>query len=192
MEQEIGREEYNLRSDYMEMMIQFGYVTMFAAVLPIAPALAMVNNKMEIKVDFLKLSGCRRPDIIDRSTLQGWMTCLTVLSYASVFTNSFLLCIASKNLGSIVPKDYISYIETDIQRFSEFSFIFYYARFALLVLVEHALLGLKVVLSHLIEDLPRWVQEKRAQEAQRLRKQTTKDRLQTYKLIIFGSSVTVF
>lgn len=50
-----------------------------------------------------------------------------------------------------------------------------------MVLLEHFLLTMKLLLSHLIEELPRWVQEKKAQEAQRLRKQLAVERLAGYK-----------
>ena len=89
---------------------------MFAAVFPIAPALALINNLMEIKVDFLRLSNCRRPDLIDRSSLNGWITCLSFLGYASIFTNSFLLCIVSKDVHAIVPGQYLSMVQTDFSR----------------------------------------------------------------------------
>jgi hypothetical protein len=64
---ELAKEDYNLRSDYLELILQYGYVTMFAVVFPIAPALAYLNNLMEAKVDFLKLANCRRPPLQDRS-----------------------------------------------------------------------------------------------------------------------------
>lgn len=144
---------------------------MFAAVFPIAPALALVNNLMEIKVDFLRLSNCRRPDLVDRSSLNGWITCLTILGFTSVFTNSFLLCLVSKNIHSIVPTQYLSMVQTD------------FSRFVLLVIVEHSLLALNVLLSNLIEDVPRWVQEMQAQEAERIRKKLATERLVGYKYV---------
>jgi hypothetical protein len=39
---------------------------MFAVVFPIAPTLAYINNRMEAKVDFLKLGRSRRPPISER------------------------------------------------------------------------------------------------------------------------------
>jgi hypothetical protein len=54
-----------------------------------------------------------------------------------------------------------------------------------MVLLEHFLLAMKLLLSHLIEELPRWVQEKKAQEAERLRKQLAVERLAGYKYALF-------
>ena len=42
-------------SDYLEMLIQFGFLTMFAASMPLAPLFALVNNIFEIRIDAHKL-----------------------------------------------------------------------------------------------------------------------------------------
>ena len=47
--------------------------------------------------------------------------------------------------------------------------------------MEHILLALNVILSHAIEDVPRWVQEMQAQEAERIRKELATERLIGYK-----------
>jgi hypothetical protein len=41
--------------DYGEMVIQFGYCTLFVAAFPLAPVLALVNNWIELRVDGWKL-----------------------------------------------------------------------------------------------------------------------------------------
>lgn len=46
---------------------QYGYVTMFAVVLPLAPLLALIRCLAEIFIDHQKLLRCRRPPYIDRS-----------------------------------------------------------------------------------------------------------------------------
>ena len=42
--------------DYLEMVIQFGYATLFSAAFPLAPLLALANNYVEIRVDAWKIS----------------------------------------------------------------------------------------------------------------------------------------
>lgn len=89
---------------------------MFGVVFPLAPALALINNMMEIKVDFIKLSSCRRPELIDRSSLNGWFTCLSILSVTSIFTNSFLLCVVSNQWSALVPADYLPLLQTEFSK----------------------------------------------------------------------------
>ena len=49
-------------SDYLEMFMQFGYMTMFAPMMPLGPLLALVNNVLEIRSDAFKLvTAHRRP-----------------------------------------------------------------------------------------------------------------------------------
>ena len=41
--------------DFNEMITQYGYVALFAPAYPLAPALALLNNVVEIRVDAIKL-----------------------------------------------------------------------------------------------------------------------------------------
>ncbi|CAJ1056811.1 anoctamin-1 [Xyrichtys novacula] len=51
--------------EYMEMIIQYGFVTLFVASLPLAPAFALLNNVIEIRLDAAKfVTEIRRPDAV--------------------------------------------------------------------------------------------------------------------------------
>jgi len=41
--------------DYLEMLIQFGYVTLFSSAFPMAAVCALLNNVIEIRSDAFKL-----------------------------------------------------------------------------------------------------------------------------------------
>eukprot|EP00961_Rhodomonas_salina_P263342 3558312-Rhodomonas_salina.1 len=41
--------------DWQEMVVQYGYVTLFAAAFPLTSALALMNNIIEIRTDAYKL-----------------------------------------------------------------------------------------------------------------------------------------
>ena len=56
----------DIGDDYLEMILQYGFCTMFAVAFPIAPALALINNVFESKIDFTKLLRSRRPTLHDR------------------------------------------------------------------------------------------------------------------------------
>ena len=44
-----------LSGEYLEMVIQYGFVTIFVTAFPLAPLLALVNNVFELRVDAKKL-----------------------------------------------------------------------------------------------------------------------------------------
>ncbi|XP_042638038.1 anoctamin-1 [Orycteropus afer afer] len=68
-----------LTPEYMEMIIQFGFVTLFVASFPLAPLFALLNNIIEIRLDAKKfVTELRRPVavrakdiVVDRKELPG-------------------------------------------------------------------------------------------------------------------------
>ncbi len=100
---EVSRAPYDLNEDYLEMVLQYGYVSMFAAAFPLAPLLAYVNNCFEGRVDLTKLTECRRQPIEPRSNIGAWQSCLEIVSFASVLTNCFLLSMMSSHLHTVLP-----------------------------------------------------------------------------------------
>ena len=58
---ELAQSGYNQSDDYMELLLQYGYLSCFAVAFPLAPLLAFLNNLFEGRVDRFKLSKCRRP-----------------------------------------------------------------------------------------------------------------------------------
>ncbi len=48
-------QEFSVHYEFLEMITQYGYVILFAVVIPIAPLLAYVNNVLEEKIDLIKL-----------------------------------------------------------------------------------------------------------------------------------------
>jgi anoctamin-10/anoctamin-7 len=77
--------------DYGEMVIQFGYCTLFVAAFPLAPALAFVNNAIEIRVDGWKLCQVhRRPYAVGAEDIGTWYTFLEIMSTIAVISNMAL------------------------------------------------------------------------------------------------------
>ena len=133
--EEIGRPDYDLESDYLELVLQYGYVTMFAVAFPLAPVLALANNILEPYVDLFKLSKCRRPQVVNRSSIGAWLYALEAINFLSVLTNCALLALVSKQMHHIVPSELHPMLETD------------HGRFAVMIVIEHIILGVKFVLS---------------------------------------------
>ena len=141
---------YDLGTDYMEMIIQYGYITMFVVVFPLGPMLALLNNFFEKKIDLYKLSVSRRSLFSDRSSIGAWESVLEVINIISVITNCYLLCMMSTQFDSLVPDRYQEYTATKS------------GRFIAMVIIEHVIMAMKTALSFLVPDVPAAVQENRA------------------------------
>lgn len=46
---------YDINDDYIEMIIQYGYVTLFVVAFPLVPLLAFVSDYVEIRLDAFKV-----------------------------------------------------------------------------------------------------------------------------------------
>ena len=75
--------------DYAELVVQFGFTTMFVAAFPLAATLSYINNYVELRVDGWKLCEmCRRPEPRSCEDIGTWYTILEGIATISVFTNS--------------------------------------------------------------------------------------------------------
>ena len=78
--------------DYMEMVIQFGYVALFGASLPIISFLALIEIILEIRVDAWKLSYLtKRPSPARSENIGVWKSIILIVAYAGAFTNSGII-----------------------------------------------------------------------------------------------------
>jgi len=79
--------------DYLELVVQFGYCTMFATAFPLAPTLALINNLLEFRVDGFKICRLmRRPWPAGAEDIGAWEHILTMISSAAIIVNSALIC----------------------------------------------------------------------------------------------------
>lgn len=59
-------------------VVEFGYITLFASAFPLAAALSIACNFIEVRSDMFKLAYvCRRPAATRASTIGTWQTVLT-------------------------------------------------------------------------------------------------------------------
>ena len=49
--------QLGLLNEYLELAIQYGFITLFVAAFPLAPLFALLNNIMEIRLDAHSLPG---------------------------------------------------------------------------------------------------------------------------------------
>jgi anoctamin-10/anoctamin-7 len=117
--------------DYAEMIVQFGYASLFVAAFPLAPLMAFVNNYIELRVDGWKLcQQNRRPMPRGAQDIGRWYAILECMSTAAVICNCLLVCFTSDVLQSFTM----------------------FHRLLLFVISEHALFAFKFFLALIIDD----------------------------------------
>uniref|UniRef100_UPI00358ECDAC anoctamin-9-like isoform X2 n=1 Tax=Myxine glutinosa TaxID=7769 RepID=UPI00358ECDAC len=115
---------FMLTFEYLDMVLQFGYVTIFVVSFPLAPLLAFINDVFEIHLDAWKLcSNVRRP-VAHRATNIGvWFNILKFIAILSVITNALVIAVSS----DFIPRLYYTYLrqsphsESDLQGYVQFS-----------------------------------------------------------------------
>ncbi|XP_051558383.1 anoctamin-1a isoform X2 [Myxocyprinus asiaticus] len=92
-----------LNPEYMEMIIQFGMVTLFVASFPLAPLFALLNNIIEIRLDAKKfVKELRRPIAVRAKDIGIWYTLLRGLSKVAVIVNAFVISFTSDFIPRLV------------------------------------------------------------------------------------------
>ncbi|XP_043561273.1 anoctamin-1a isoform X1 [Chiloscyllium plagiosum] len=92
-----------LTPEYMEMIIQFGFVTLFVASFPLAPLFALLNNVIEIRLDAKKFtSELRRPDAMKAKDIGIWYNILRGIGKLAVIINAFVIAFTSGFIPRLV------------------------------------------------------------------------------------------
>uniref|UniRef100_A0A8C6PZU3 Anoctamin n=1 Tax=Nothobranchius furzeri TaxID=105023 RepID=A0A8C6PZU3_NOTFU len=98
-----GFGQLGLFDEYLEMVIQFGFITLFVASFPLAPLLALINNIIEIRVDAWKLTTqFRRPVAAKAHSIGAWEEILNGMAVLSVVTNAFIVAFTSDMIPRLV------------------------------------------------------------------------------------------
>mmetsp|Transcript_72940 Transcript_72940/g.207871 ORF Transcript_72940/g.207871 Transcript_72940/m.207871 type:complete len:745 (+) Transcript_72940:182-2416(+) len=96
LEKEFDLEDYDtllsLNEDYLTLVIQFGYVSMFAAAMPFSPYIAFINNFFEPKNDANKLcNGSRRVIAENAENIGVWASILKGIASVAIVCNLALI-----------------------------------------------------------------------------------------------------
>ncbi|KAM8893023.1 anoctamin-10 [Spinachia spinachia] len=133
-----------LFAEYIELLVQFGYLSLFSCVFPLTAVLLLLNNITEIRTDAYKICKLfQKPFSPPAANMHVWQIAFEVLSFVSVVSNCWLLLL-SPWLQNLCREG--GWSSTNV--------------LLVAVLVEHVLILVKVVLSVLIPDKPDWVQKK--------------------------------
>ncbi|VDO12932.1 unnamed protein product [Rodentolepis nana] len=93
----------NATEDYLEMFIQFGFVSMFTCAFPVCGLLAFLNNILEIRSDAYKLlTSFRRPFAETANGIGVWEQAFEIVSYVAIAVNVGLIGV-SGGIQAIFP-----------------------------------------------------------------------------------------
>ncbi|XP_016377939.1 anoctamin-7-like isoform X1 [Sinocyclocheilus rhinocerous] len=92
-----------LFDEYLEIVLQFGFITIFVAAFPLAPLFALLNNWVEVRLDAYKFVCEYRRPVAERAQHIGvWFIILEALSHVSVIVNAFLIAFTSDFLPRLL------------------------------------------------------------------------------------------
>lgn len=150
-----------LFAEYIELLVQFGYLSLFSCVFPLTAVLLLINNLTEIRSDAYKICKLfRKPFCAPVANMGVWQMAFEVLSFVSVVSNCWLLMLSPRIQAECLWGELSC---TNV--------------LLLAVAMEHVLILVKVVLAVLIPDEPGWIKKKRLhiefKSIQALRQQKT-------------------
>uniref|UniRef100_A0A8C5HMT7 Anoctamin n=1 Tax=Gouania willdenowi TaxID=441366 RepID=A0A8C5HMT7_GOUWI len=89
--------------EYLEMVIQFGFVTLFVASFPLAPVLALINNLCEIRVDAWKFTTQFRRIVPEKAQdIGAWQPILQGVAILAVASNAMIIAFTSDMIPRLV------------------------------------------------------------------------------------------
>ncbi|XP_076076765.1 anoctamin-1-like isoform X4 [Mytilus galloprovincialis] len=89
--------------EYLEMVLQFGFLTIFVAAFPLGPLFSLINNIIEIRMDSSKMITHLRRPLADRSPDIGiWYSVLYGISRIAIISNAFIIALTSDYIPRMV------------------------------------------------------------------------------------------
>ncbi|NXF66324.1 ANO9 protein, partial [Ciccaba nigrolineata] len=87
---------FSLFDEFLEMVIQYSFTTIFVAAFPLAPLLAFCNNLFEIHLDAIKMMRLRRRMVPRKANDIGiWLQVLEAIGILAVIGNGLVIAITS-------------------------------------------------------------------------------------------------
>ncbi|GLG98670.1 Anoctamin [Gryllus bimaculatus] len=170
-----------LFQEYLEMVLQFGFITIFVAAFPLAPFFALLNNWVEIRLDAQKFVCETRRMVAERAENIGiWFKILDMLAHLAVISNGFLIAFTSEFLPKLLYQyeydwDLVGYVNFTLAQAPEgttnmpcryrglrdeqgkhtpFFWRLLAVRFAFVIVFEHVVFGVCRLIDVLVPDIP--------------------------------------
>jgi anoctamin-10 len=96
--EEAALPEYDVQTDLREMVIQFGYLSLFSVVWPVMPVCFFINNWVELRGDIFKLTKeCKRPNPQRADSIGPWLDSLGFLAWLGSLTSAAIVYMFSND-----------------------------------------------------------------------------------------------
>ncbi|XP_075907830.1 anoctamin-9-like [Nelusetta ayraudi] len=94
---------FNIFNEFLEMVVQFSFTTIFVAAFPLAPLLALINNIFEIRLDAIKMVRLQRR-LVPRKTndIGVWTQVLEAIGVLAVIANGLVIGVSSDFIPRLV------------------------------------------------------------------------------------------
>uniref|UniRef100_A0A8D3DBX4 Anoctamin n=1 Tax=Scophthalmus maximus TaxID=52904 RepID=A0A8D3DBX4_SCOMX len=94
---------FSLFNEFLEMVVQFSFTTIFVAAFPLAPLLALINNIFEIRLDAIKMVRLERR-LVPRKTnnIGVWTNVLEAIGVLAVIANGLVIGVSSDFIPRLV------------------------------------------------------------------------------------------
>lgn len=110
-------EEDAVSPEYLEMIVQFAFVTLFIPSMPLAPLVCLMNNVIEIRIDSVKfITSHRRPLPVRVPGSQIWNDFLNVIGKLAVVCNAGLISFTS----NVLPRLYYKFGKKNGESYENF------------------------------------------------------------------------
>ncbi|ROL52765.1 Anoctamin-9 [Anabarilius grahami] len=94
---------FTLFNEFLEMVLQFSFTTIFVAAFPLAPLLALINNIFEIRLDAIKMVSLERRLVPKKTNDIGvWTRILEAVGVMAVIANGLVIGISSDFIPRLV------------------------------------------------------------------------------------------
>jgi anoctamin-10 len=130
--------DYDVSDDLREMVIQFGYLSLFSPVWPLIPVSFLINNWVELRSDFFKIcKEFRRPTPERADTIGPWLNTLSLLSWVGSITSSSLIYMFYDDITPDPDVHHSGYSSSDHRKING------WVLFVTIFIAEHAFLGIR-------------------------------------------------
>lgn len=139
----LNKDQDDILLDYMELVVQFGYVMFFSSVFPLAGALSMICNYFEMSQAINNLKYKKKFKAEVSVGIGNFTGCLGMISTFSIMINAFLLCFTSSVFKKLFTGNDVGW---DVAFFLTFIF-----------LVEHLIMIIKTLIEFSIPAVPEFI-----------------------------------